>query len=345
VRGLVHIGYRLAPGGEFVGNAMISEIPTPADFAQASTAALNLAWDIAVDLTETFRVAIEDLDFDEEEIGDGYWEKAQRQLGNAIALLQQGLELALKAKIAEVSPFLLITNTANDLPGNAVAGIPFSDFRTVDAKDLIKVHDVFAATPIPASFSGIFEKNRRLRNQFIHGIVRGQRISERQVYAEILAGFKLLNIAGKTWPQVRVEYLSSETSSSVVDTEGLGWGRALAEFDSVVALLPRRLLIDCLGFDKRARRYICPGLCFHEMGSDFRDYVRPEPIALAQLLPNSPDSSTVHCFACGSSSTVVRRSCSACGKSNVLGRPFEEDSETLVCLVCGDEQPADSDGV
>jgi hypothetical protein len=61
------------------------------------------------------------------------------KLNNAISLLQQSLEIFLKAKIAEVSPFLLIAGDPQSWPSpNKLGQVEFSDFRTLDAAHLCR---------------------------------------------------------------------------------------------------------------------------------------------------------------------------------------------------------------
>jgi hypothetical protein len=330
------------PGGKIPLRSiasMIIEIPTYADFVQASAAALNLAWDIAVALTKRFQFAIDEQEFDQQEITDQYWDRAQQQLGNAIALVQQGFELGLKAKIADISPFLLVANSTTDLPRNAPSGVPFTEFRTIDAKDLIRVNDLFGSSVLPEAFRDIFENNRRLRNQFIHGVVKGHRVTERQIYTDSLMGFKLLGVFAKSWTKTRIDYLSSQTSDSAVDTENLGWGTVITEMDSLIKVLTRKDLLDGLGFEKKARRYICPGPCYEEMISGgFRSYLNSELVALAQLTPNAPEATQVRCFVCETTSSVIRRNCNICKKSNVISNATIDGPDYYVCLVCGNDE-------
>lgn len=209
---------------------MVIEIPSANDFFHASSDSLNLAWDIAVDLSRELRAASEDGDTERCEIAGEYWSRAQRRLGSAVALIHQGLELGVKANIAQISPYLLIANSPERMPGYQPTGTPFSEFRTLDAKDLLHVHDLFTAVRLPNDFKELFEDGRRLRNQFIHGVTKGERIAYHQVYSDILRGFALMHGGSHRWPEVRVEYLRTRASESVVRPFDLALGRAVFEF-------------------------------------------------------------------------------------------------------------------
>jgi hypothetical protein len=80
---------------------------------------------------------------DRESASTDYWFKAQPALANAFGLIQQAMEMALRGRIASISPFLLISRDPKDWPKTVENGaVPFSDFRTLDAADLIMVHQI-----------------------------------------------------------------------------------------------------------------------------------------------------------------------------------------------------------
>src|SRR4051812_40724916 len=75
-------------------------------------------------------------------------ELAQPDLQLIYSMIQHSQEIALKSKLCEVSPFLLLLGT--EVRTWAKPNGDFSTFRTIDASDLLKVAD---ASRIP-SFSG-----------------------------------------------------------------------------------------------------------------------------------------------------------------------------------------------
>jgi hypothetical protein len=79
---------------------MITDLPTSQDFQESGIGFLNLAWESAIDLLlELKEWKVEGAD---ELSCDEYWKAAHRPLATATALAQQGIELLLKAQIAEV---------------------------------------------------------------------------------------------------------------------------------------------------------------------------------------------------------------------------------------------------
>jgi hypothetical protein len=323
---------------------VVIEIPTSQDFAQASLVTLNLAWDIAVELSARFRAAIDYDLHDVGEIGDDYWSRAQRRLGHAVTLVHQSLELAVKSRIVGISPYLLIANDVNGFPKLRPSGIPFSEFKTLDAKDLVRVHDVYSAERMDDEWIEFFESNRRLRNQLIHGVGKADRISEIQVFSDVLRTIRLMPQLTSNWSAARLDYLKSQTAEAVVDMEHYPLADLLSELDIVTKLLPRKVLQDSLGFDKKQRRYICPGACYTDMQQSGR-FASQDMVRLAQLKPNTPTSDSLACMACGTFHAVTRSGClnKQC-PSNVIGVVEDEyfkgtdDEELRVCLVCGLEQ-------
>lgn len=143
---------------------MITDVPTADDFQQAGIGFLNLAWDAACELVRHSRY-YQEFDYwgDEEQ---EYWNAAQRPLATALALTQQGIELLLKAKIAEVSPFLLLDSSW--CRGHDKTDAPYSDFRTIDSQDLIRAHDSVQPNRLPDDFKNRVNELRKVRNSIFH---------------------------------------------------------------------------------------------------------------------------------------------------------------------------------
>ena len=87
---------------------MIQNVPTSADFNDGALAFFNLGWDLLTGVVEE--------DSAREDLGSAqtstFLKRKSRTLSTSALLLAQAVELALKAKIAEVSPFLLLEDPA-----------------------------------------------------------------------------------------------------------------------------------------------------------------------------------------------------------------------------------------
>jgi hypothetical protein len=93
---------------------MITDIPTSNDMTTTGVNLLNLAWSIGARLITNFKS--DDMLTSLEGLADTYWGKSQPELTNGHAVIDQSIETLLKARITEVSPFLLLSR---GLPGKA----------------------------------------------------------------------------------------------------------------------------------------------------------------------------------------------------------------------------------
>lgn len=304
---------------------MITDVPTTDDFADQGIVFLNLAWDTVFDLLLEYSDAEEwDAIVDDEQTDD-YWKAAQKPLAIAVALSQQGAEFLLKARIAEISPFLLISGKPSEWPSKCdKQDISYSSFQTADGQDLIRIQDTVAATRLSAHFKELFNKIRLTRNTIFHTVDRTMRFSEKEIILAVLEIADEL-VGQQQWTQIRRGYLESMPSSAAwsADAVGLHLSR---EMLSVIDLMGNANLVKLLRFNKRQRRYICPN-CTRECRWVHSE-LQPKT---AQLSPNSPSSTNVYCFVCRKDISVLRLPCSASEcKGNVIHA--DDDNECLTCF-------------
>jgi hypothetical protein len=308
---------------------VITDIPTPDEFAQSSLNLLNLAWSVGMDIVRELEEAeVEQWD-DDGEVTDEYWRQSQPALGNAIALVQQSQEMALKGKIAAISPYLLIGRDTREWPRRCEReDISFSAFRMPDAADLIKIHNTVCPAPfrLGEAFQVFFDQVRRQRNAIIHAGSAGERLDVRELFLSVLQTNEYLH-PGPRWAERRRVHLEHDRISVAFSSDHVGY-MLMKEFDIATRLLRPIEVKRYFGLT-RARRYLCPP-CRHE-ARDFDVW-----IPLTQLTPNTPLATAVRCLVCGQSTAVTRKSCVADGcKSNVI---CAEPDWGDMCLVCGSEQ-------
>ena len=303
---------------------MITNIPTHNDFAEQGITFLNLAWDAVLELLLDYAHAEEHEAIADEEQPADYWKAAQKHFSTAIALTQQGVELLLKAKIAQVSPYLLISSRAVEMPSKCdKQDTSFSAFRTPDAQDLVKIHDTVANERLPEDFKILYERLRVARNMIFHTVDKESVFTEKDIIHDILAVSDFL-IEPRKWTFYRKSYLEERPSSIAWSTDAVS-SLLCREMLMVLSILPPAETQRYLGFNKKQRAYICPE-CTRQCGwAD--DEIQP---ATAQLNPNSPSSVNVHCFVCLNDFDVVRKKCDRpdC-KGNVI-----LDGEDCECLTC-----------
>src|SRR3954451_10524932 len=117
---------------------MIVDVPDHQELEETASGWLNFAWGIAVSVISTFQEHLAYYEQLERELETEnvdkhrteYWRQERYRLNNAITLLQQSIELFLKAKIAQTSPYLLITGDPQTWPKlSSVGQVSFSEFR------------------------------------------------------------------------------------------------------------------------------------------------------------------------------------------------------------------------
>lgn len=238
------------------GLKMIIDIPTADNFKHAGIEFINLGFDHVFTLYED----IENSDI--EEWGDpdelaSFWNSAQRTLSNALTLVQQGIEFLLKGRIVNVSPYLLISGQPREWPrGCDTRDVSFSDFRSIDAHDLVRLHDTVTQIRLSQSFKTFYEELRRQRNTIMHTIDRSLEIDTKAIISYSLEAIHEL-IGPLHWISLRREYLEECPSSKAFSTDYVDY-KMIVESLQLIKLLNYNDLIKYFGFNKKQRRYICP---------------------------------------------------------------------------------------
>lgn len=305
---------------------MIIDIPTHDDFQTSGITFLNLAWDSVQEILFTVDESeIEQWDTDGD-MSDEFWASAQKPLMTALALVQQATELLLKGKIADVSPYLLISGDPRNWPrGCDKSDTSYADFRTIDAQDLIRVYNAVANDRLEDTFISTYEDLRRTRNRIMHSVDKKFRTTPKEIIVTILEVVHHL-VKPCCWIEKRRNYLENHPNAIAYWSTDHVEGTIAREILFVAEMVVKSKFQQYFGVDLKKRRYHCPD-CNYQCG-DFS--IQPQ---LAQLTPNSPSSTTLHCYLCGVDRTVNRKKCAVEGcKSNVI------DAEEDFCLLCLGEQ-------
>lgn len=166
---------------------MINDVPSPQDFLDSGVELFDFAWDTAAALWTNLSEA-EDCGIDCAEVSGEYWTAAKRRLTTALAMTQQGVEFILKGKIAEISPYLLIAEGPSRWPSPYDGHeLTFSEFKTVDAQDLIRLHDTVQKVQLSPSFVDQFNALRKKRNTIAHSIDKKLKVHTSEVIETISA--------------------------------------------------------------------------------------------------------------------------------------------------------------
>jgi hypothetical protein len=300
---------------------MITDVATSEDLKRSALDLLVMAWETALDTFRKLeRSQIEDWDTDGSARAD-YDAARQPALRHAHVWVHQAQELGLKARIAEVSPYILLVGDPRTWPRPGRDGIvSFSDFRTIDAADLIRVHDTVCPTRLPADFVRRFDEGRRSRNRIVHLGGHGIAADARELLLRILDTAQVL-FSERLWMSYRMESALSDVDSIVVG-QGVEWG-LVADFALLIGILTPAVLRRHFGYSTRRRSYVCLNC-----STDERDY--QEPSRFAQLVSNKGNQ--LFCPVCTDTHTVLREACSKPGcRSDVL---WAKDYKVGTCLIC-----------
>lgn len=309
---------------------MIKDLPTAEQFEQVALDLLNLAWTSAADLTHNLKLAREGWDDEaiDREITDEYWSAAQRPLATATSLVQQAMEFLLKARITTVSPYLLLTD---EWPrGCESRDAAFSEFKTIDANELIRVHNTVGTMRLDPAFIAFFNELRQLRNTATHSLIADRRFSEREVFVSILKTVSFL-LLPKTWIDIRRAYLDRDPIAVTHSTD-FSPARLAQDITVAIDVMAPADTLTYFGFDKRARAYCCPS-CIRRCAEGELGVGESEP-RLAQLTEKNPECTHAKCILCGRMIEVTREPCAHNGcPGNVIER------YTRVCMTCNRYQP------
>ncbi|WP_354678551.1 hypothetical protein [Cupriavidus plantarum] len=301
---------------------MVNNIPNASDYFDSGNEVFNFAWNTVAHLLCAFDEAGY-YGYEPAEISEAFWSAANRELSTAITIVQQGVELFLKGRIAEVSPFLLI---ASDSPSRWPSpydgkSIEFSQFRTIDAQDLVRVHDIFAASKLPETFTAKFDELRELRNTIIHSTGKNVTVRAIEVVDALLFMHRAL-FADENWMTTRREFLRRSPQSELGSGE-YATNEACHEAEIVVAQLQPAQVQAYFRIDKRQRLYICPA-CLDDANTDAGfDH------KLAVLRPKAPGATKLYCPVCNDEHEVSRVKCE---QDECLGNVLNDEGR---CLTCG----------
>ena len=257
-----------------------------------------------------------------------YWKSEQTSLGTAIILVHQGTEFLLKARITATSPYLLIASSPRDWPrASDKKDIPFSDFRTIQAQELVKVHDTVYPDKLPGDFKQIFDDLRAIRNKLMHTVDKDVATSAKEVLQYILHVSNYL-LGQQIWIRTREIHLFNTPHGRLFESDfGSGYAtlRLSNEIQKAIKILDHKTVLNHFGLRKRQMSYYCP-FCIWSVRNSMEAENFPK---LAYLSPNTKTSTQITCLVCQEKESVIRKACSdlEC-TGNVI---FQDENRCLSC--------------
>jgi hypothetical protein len=157
-----------------------------------------------------------------------------------------------------VSPFLLIAGDPREWPKNPNGDVSFSEFRTVDAFELIRVHNTVCATRVDDRFVQSFDEVRRRRNLFVH-LGRHQQSQDAKAILVLILGSMRALFPDRRWPAERRDFAHRGRYTAIIGPDYVEAG-LVTQFEMLRRVLPAKELRESFGFDKRARALHLPEL-------------------------------------------------------------------------------------
>ncbi len=295
---------------------MIKNIPSVQDFKDQGLDYLSIAWvgvmSLLIQIYENFDV----------DLADEFWETAQRRLATNIRLAHQGTEFLIKSKICGISPYFLISRDPSSWPKKCTEReVNFSEFRTVDAQDLIKVSNTISIEKLSDGFMQQYEDLRILRNSIVHTIRKDLKVTAKEVLVSVLESIHEF-FPGSNWFKMRRDFYHREPES-VLFYDNDNSSVIAKEAEILINELTSSQVKKFLGINKSRRRYNCPQCVYSQ------EYGILENAKTAILSPNSSVSDKIVCLVCGEQTGVHRKDCvlGDC-KGNVIW------TEKDICLTC-----------
>ena len=250
-----------------------------------------------------------------------YYEYCQPELQAICTIIQQSNELALKARLCQVSPYLLLLNSDAKFSTKG-DDIDFTTFRTIDAVDLPAAINSFCDDKLTDKFLQTYGQIRAYRNQITHMGETKKAFSPRELLHHLVAQYREL-WPQRHWLQDRVEFAAQTTTAFFHDGRyASAESVVMEEWEHTFDVLTGTEFKALFGKPKTTRRYYC--LDCVEAASTKAFHAPDTECRTAFLLPGG---TSLHCFMCGK---VVREDCPAGCPGNVMSSA----GETGQCHTC-----------
>ena len=300
---------------------------------------MNLAWEqITALLNEYSQLSevFDDSKFDESD-STRYWAAARQTLTTSLSLIQQAVEFFVKGRIVSISPYLLISGMPSSWPkGSNKTDLSFSSFRSIDAHDLIKVHDTVFGERLSDKFIQFNNQMREQRNKIIHTVDKQIEVHPERLLESVLFVHDYF-LGHYKWLDSRKDYSYNQPSNAPrhIRLEGLNEPYLLldllSDLEIVVNNLTPKIVKDYFGFNKKSHALHCPK-CYEKLSRI--DFFEHELLEDTFSSYRKIDMNEYKCVVCDYHGELASTKCAEdyCESSYV-------DLESGLCLGCGWENP------
>ena len=293
---------------------MLINIPDADDFKISAENLLNSAWNSLIKLLENHQV-FEQTGSEQDEI-DTYWLYASPELTAAAAMVQHAVEFYLKSKILAISPYLLISIEPRSLPKNSeTQDLNYSEFRTLDAQDLLKIHNTFSPNRLPIEFKNWFGEMRSMRNKIMHTVDKTISVKPAELAVLILKCHEAL-VGANFWIASRTSYLdrSPEHGVRIGDENGNHPYIQFAihrELSLVTDKLNPPESKKYFKYNKKLHTELCPNCYKTFTQCEFFDCKWTDDLVFT-LQQKSDTSTEMQCIVCNHTTLISELKCNEC---------------------------------
>lgn len=314
---------------------MIENVPKADDLRIVSLRLYFKAWaEIAAIVTEweeygELLYSDESQDDSKPELTEGWKEyigRAQSDLQGIYTLIQQSQEIGIKALICEVSPYLLLKRA--DVRPSVGNTWDFTDFPTVDAAELVKIHNIFCTTPLSQDFQTQYDEIRRSRNKIYHLGIYRENIDPRLIVHLLQMHYTQL-YPGRRWMDDRLHFATLNRWGDL--DMGGDFNERTGLFNGLWHLLP--WISDSqfewlMGHDRDKERYICHECVGDANLGEAEPYGRDVPTAYRE-----GEELQVRCVICDGVHAIKIGECPnhECASDLVSAEAGHDEA----CMVCG----------
>jgi hypothetical protein len=237
---------------------MLTNLPTPDGMEQSALRLYFTAWDhvfriideMATDEMLSFSVKNGRTKPDDgsADLVDEFITLAQPDLQLAYTLIQQSQEIGLKARICAVSPFLLLLGS--DVRTWPSSDADFTQFRTLDASDLVKVVNSVCTQALSTRFANLYEVVRGHRNKVYHQGTFNNRLDPVVLLSALVTQYHEL-YPNRIWLRDRLDF-QGQTRHGFFYTKHYNERTiVLSELLTLFAVLTNTQYIMLFGFSKK----------------------------------------------------------------------------------------------
>jgi hypothetical protein len=314
-------------------HVVITNVPTAEDLNNVALRLYFSAWKSLIDIQPAFEMMYPpgDEPFKTEWMDESkeYLIACQPELQSICSMISHSNELALKARMCEVSPFLLLIGGDFKF-SKSQRDVDFSDLRTIDAVDLPGAVNTICAEPLTEQFTKSYHEIRSLRNKIAH---LGQ--ARTSFHPDEMIGIMVSQYCeiwkNRAWLQDRLHF-ESHLSYFLNDKYVSEHMLVMNELPEVYKKLSPAQFKMLFGHAKGERRYLCHACISNAStragGPDF------DECKTAFL---DKGGTAVHCIMCGKDYKVSRKKCQ---KHNCKGSVIGDNDDDYVgqCHTCGEHQ-------